>query len=365
MRVKMQISAFTGLRGLAAWWVVAFHFRDQLSGVAPAAVTAILDRGFLAVDLFFVLSGFVIQLNYGSWFEARVSRPRLRDFAIARLARIYPLHFFLSILFLLNPLAIALFSTAKSLGERWDPLAWALSLVLVQNWGFVHTLSWNVPSWSISTEAFAYVVFPLASCALPRLVRSRGTAAILAALLLAATAALFADTASIGDAVTSRGLPRCVLEFSLGMLLCRVVALDGPPGRGAAGGMLALAATLVAAHFFAGVPDWLTMPAASALIVLAYAGPTAPGAALLSAALPQWLGMVSYSTYLAHYFVKDWVGFLMLRPGIPSPAAFAVYMAGTLAASALLYHAVELPGRRGLRGLCTPSPKPALEGERP
>jgi peptidoglycan/LPS O-acetylase OafA/YrhL len=47
---------------------VAFHFREALPPGTPGFITRLSDRGYLAVDLFFILSGYVIALNYGRWF---------------------------------------------------------------------------------------------------------------------------------------------------------------------------------------------------------------------------------------------------------------------------------------------------------
>ena len=60
-----QIHALTSLRGIAAWWVVLFHFDTYLLPYIPVAVFQFIAKGYLAVDLFFCLSGFVIFLNYG------------------------------------------------------------------------------------------------------------------------------------------------------------------------------------------------------------------------------------------------------------------------------------------------------------
>src|SRR5207253_1604119 len=83
----------------------------------------------------------------------------LRRFFVARFARIYPLHAFMMAVLLLNPLA-QLFSRAGLDDARYDPSYFFLSLLMIQNWGFTGHLAWNIPAWSISTEWFAYFLFP-------------------------------------------------------------------------------------------------------------------------------------------------------------------------------------------------------------
>ena len=104
------IPALTSLRGIAAWWVVLYHFREYLPSRWPEWLMALTAHGYLAVDLFFILSGFVLALNYAESF--RDSLAGAAGFYRLRLARIYPLHFVMLTMFLLNPLAIALFSAS-------------------------------------------------------------------------------------------------------------------------------------------------------------------------------------------------------------------------------------------------------------
>src|SRR3954454_8569619 len=103
------ITPLTSIRGIAAWWVVVYHFREALPGGVPTAFVAFASQGYLAVDLFFVLSGFVIAFNYFDDFqEFRFSK--YISFLGLRISRIYPLHFTMLLLFLSIPLAIVTFS---------------------------------------------------------------------------------------------------------------------------------------------------------------------------------------------------------------------------------------------------------------
>lgn len=154
-----EIVPLTGLRGLAAWWVVFYHFKEYLQPLVPGFVSAFLAKGYLAVDLFFVLSGFVLFLNYRNSFSSDRSGA-VRTFLRKRIARVYPLHLLMCVVFLVNPLAIAYFAPGVPLGARYTPDSFVASLLMVHNWGFFDGLVWNVPSWSISTEWFAYLLFP-------------------------------------------------------------------------------------------------------------------------------------------------------------------------------------------------------------
>ena len=86
-----HLAALTGLRGIAAWWVVFYHARLSLTEWMPEAGTAIAASGYLAVDLFFMLSGFVMWLNYGERLR-REGAAGAPAFWWRRFARIWPLH---------------------------------------------------------------------------------------------------------------------------------------------------------------------------------------------------------------------------------------------------------------------------------
>jgi peptidoglycan/LPS O-acetylase OafA/YrhL len=345
LNAKSRIDALTGLRGVAAWLVVAYHFRSHLAPVAAPGVMVVVGGGYLAVDVFFVLSGFVIWLNYADRFQ-RPSIRALAGFLIARLGRVYPLHLFLSILYLMTFMVILEFSAARDTGERYGLGYYLLSLALLHNWGFTGVVGWNVPSWSISTEWFAYLVFPAVALAVLRWMRRPAPVVIAAAALAALAAMLFAlvGAESLGERIPAFGLPRCLLEFLIGVALGRLYALAGPAPAWALPAALALAVTAVLGKF----PDFVVAPAASALLVYGLTART-PLSPLLENRVALYLGEISYSTYLGHYLVKDWVTLLLVEPGGGQPAAFAVYVAVTAAISVLLYHGIELPAQALVR----------------
>src|SRR5690242_13824862 len=153
-----QIHALTAVRGLAAWWVVLFHFDSYLLPYLPSWGFDFISRGYLAVDLFFCLSGFVIYFNYGN-----LAVTNMRDmsvFYLKRLAKIYPLHIFTIGLYALL-LGALLLSHHGIPDQRFSGQSLLANLFLVQDWGFATDFTWNVPSWSISAELAAYLLFPV------------------------------------------------------------------------------------------------------------------------------------------------------------------------------------------------------------
>jgi peptidoglycan/LPS O-acetylase OafA/YrhL len=152
-----HIKPLTSLRFVAAIWVLLYHFKDHL-GFNLGAIGLVAD-GYLGVDLFFTLSGFILAHVYLS--EVEAGRFGYGPFLKNRIARIYPMH--------LAALAamLALYAGASLMGVGVGaPEAFKLAdlprhLLMIHAWGTTQTVGWNFPSWSISAEWAAYLLFPL------------------------------------------------------------------------------------------------------------------------------------------------------------------------------------------------------------
>ena len=182
-----RLDSLTGLRFAAALFVVVHHAESfELAELGPADRLA--EVGYVGVEFFFVLSGFVL-----AW----VLRPddRARSFYRRRFARVYPLH-----LAFLIPGAILL---AAGLIEV-SAISTALTVPLLQAWSPPHTAidaSLNAPDWSLSCEAFFYLCFPLLGALLARRTSHRlyavaaGTVAAMVAAYLLSRLPSFVDQA--------------------------------------------------------------------------------------------------------------------------------------------------------------------------
>ena len=163
MSATGRIASLDGLRGMAAVGVMIFHFnyfflpQAALTSALPL-MRPILDHRYLGVDLFFLMSGFVMAHVYGQKL-ASDWRAHWRDFGIMRFARIYPL-------FALTTLVMVITHALTHRSLLWISFSGrslALQPLLLQVWG---GLSWNYASWSISTETAAYVFFVFSAGAL-------------------------------------------------------------------------------------------------------------------------------------------------------------------------------------------------------
>jgi peptidoglycan/LPS O-acetylase OafA/YrhL len=343
---RQHLGALTGIRGVAAWMVVLYHIRLNLTDILPDGAIAALGKGYLAVDLFFMLSGFVLWYNYAEKLRI-VSIVSAADFLWRRLARVWPLHLFILTLYAL--LVLVLFKLDRS--TDFYPLhEFPLHVFLLQNWGWTNDLAWNHPAWSISTEFAAYLLFPLTVGLVRWASLPTAVIAAFAAALLLAVHVLFAlnGHSNLGGDITHLGLWRCLLEFSLGSLLCIAWSrLGGSAGLAMSAGVtcgLSLAAGVLFNY-----PETAFVPVVFASALLALASSKGMLSKLLSSRPAVYLGEISYSTYLSHFLLFTLFKMVFVDASMQLGwAALAGFMALVLVASVVLYHLIEKPAQRWL-----------------
>ncbi|OSI76168.1 acyltransferase family protein [Bradyrhizobium canariense] len=275
-------------RFVAALGVFIFHLKTIDSGIAP-----IWNGSYgLFVDMFFILSGFVISYSYPS--DARGLKAYSR-FMIRRIARIYPLHFLTLLVFVL------LIGFGLDRSARSTPLDFLYNLVLLQAWGVTDHLSFNSPSWSISAEFFCYLIFPLLML-LARKVHPLVLAAIVAALYLVLAHGhlpIWQERSQMYGANYDYGMLRALPSFLNGILLAILFRLSHPYRQKPVvfAGVALFGISVLVLNIFA-KPD-LAIILFSCAILLTAVGESAfvqiPGSRLLGR-----LGNTSYSIYMLH-----------------------------------------------------------------
>jgi len=353
---RPMIKALTGIRGVAATWVVLFHFRRTVFGLVPinGYVRKWLDSGYLGVDTFFILSGFVIAHVYTAELSERDWRHRYAGYLKARLARIYPVH----LLFLLILLASDVLSIAKP-PVRDSVLTFAGNLLMVQ--AIPPFQAWNGPSWTISYEFGAYVAFPLLAFALAR-ISSATFAFAWAAVVCLSGAALMAMALTAPDVRPFHVVPallRIASEFAAGALLYRGWSLLRSR-RSGAWDVWVLAGVCCTAACLAWMEESyslqiLVVPLL-AFLTIACVGSAGPVAAFLESRLLQWSGRISYSLYMSHFTTLN-LGLIILpwQRVVPYSlpvrvAALIAYFSFAVLIAHVVYRFVEEPARRRLRG---------------
>lgn len=368
---RQYLQSLTPLRGLAAIWVVIYHYTFQyFPSLHPEYYTGVVGNGYLAVDMFFILSGFVMAHVYHGMFLQDVGSNYL-DFLKARVARLYPVHLLILGLFVATSLAARAAEYAATGTFEMIPLEGARSLsALFANLFMLQglrasDLSWNYPAWSISVEFIAYLVFPLA---LPTIWRAGlvSKAAMTGAIVAAIgwLALLTKDNFNQWDGPLT--LLRCLPEFLLGSLLYiayrRGVGAQLLRHDAVAIGLIGL--TFVLLHRRAAD---LAIVLLFAVLVLSLVGNRGVVAAALNARPLVWLGEISYSLYLLHGLVQYVTtrvlvqGFDVSDRGKLAASTSFLLTAGmvtvTVGLATMTYRYVEVPGRRFVRQAWTTSPR--------
>ncbi|MTJ84223.1 MAG: acyltransferase [Telmatospirillum sp.] len=314
----MRFAVLDSLRGLCALIVVIFHI-EVIGCIYDGALHGFrfFEHGFLFVDFFFVLSGFVLTHSY----FLKLCTPRdLLPFIVRRLGRVYPLHLLFLCLFI--GLELVKFyayrhgvaaDTAPFTGAYTTP-AIASNLFLLQALHLHQVATWNSPSWSISTEFYTYLIFAVFVVAAHR----RTAAAVTVAALISifgATVVLFFSRHQI-DTTFDFGFFRCLYGFFCGVIAyfianraARRISL-GPTA--ATGTELGACIAVVAFVTKAGLgPASLFAPLVFMTAVIVFSFEAGLLSRMLSAPPFAFLGRLSYTMYIAHAFFLVLAGRVM------------------------------------------------------
>jgi|SRR5450432_640729 peptidoglycan/LPS O-acetylase OafA/YrhL len=356
------LSNLTPLRGIAAIWVVVFHFQSLVVRFVFPEQTNIVAKGYLMVDLFFIMSGFIICHVYEQSFRAGLKSGNFKRFIVARFARIYPLHFF-TLLFLIIYIA-----TTKNWNLINDPKAIPANIFLLHSLGVNKIFTWNVPSWSISAEWWAYMVFPF----LVIFIYWKKSFALTVLVLFAVSAYIailfwiprhdpFDPTAAMLhnlDTTYDYGFLRGLAGFICGMVLYKIYEtglLNKLFKKDLTAGFLILT-TVVCMHFSINDGFYIILFVA---LVLAFALNDGKLHTLCNIRFAQWLGKISYSIYLSSIFLfmLFFFGYIKL-PGVKYAEHSAstdfwtgfgycvVFLIIHIGISSITYYMIEKPFRK-------------------
>lgn len=348
-----EIRPMTGLRGAAALFVMLYHF--HLKMIATGPLSTLLLHGYLAVDLFFILSGFVMAHVYG---EALASGTfRQRSFLLHRIGRIYPLY-------LLATLAFVTLALERGAFGAPQYLALSANLVMMQSLG--DWPSMDPPAWSVSAEMIAYLLFPLIAPACLRSSRKVALFTGMAALLSVLAMTLAASRHYIGTPIakgeldlyfTPYTLVRCLAGFVIGQLLYRLFR-NGTLNPVLSGNLFQCAVLLLVlatlAQALSDFPAYLAM----ILLVVTLAQDRGLLQRLFASPPLMLLGKVSFGIYLLHFLAIGLVDRFSrqalsrgLDPVVSDGIATLAACAMVTALAWVLHRGFESPLRRMIRRL--------------
>ena len=346
VQTPADLKPITALRFAAALWVAIYAFWENLAGVGLPGLVA---KGYLGVELFFVLSGFILSHVYLA--QAGEKRFSYGRFLWARVARVYPLH----IATLLGVGLLAAAAIVAGMSVDSNVLSWSslpANLLMVHAWGLAPAAGWNHPSWSISAEWFAYLCFPAFAFVFWRLRDKPATAVLGAAAFLAVLYFVFEQWAGfpLTEATIRWGALRIVPCFALGCalyLVYRKAPLKAP------GVSAAIFLALMLASAAVGLWDAITVLLAGGLILSLASLPNAR-AGWLASKPAVYLGEISYSVYMVCVPWKLLAVNLAAKVTAAPDKQLQLFVWLAILAllpvvAALSYHLVERPARKALR----------------
>jgi peptidoglycan/LPS O-acetylase OafA/YrhL len=340
-----DIRALTGVRGVAAAVIVVYHFGDVQLATGGTSSFFRIPYGDLLVDMFFMLSGYVMALNYRETF-AHLNGKVFATFMLKRVARLYPAYFVIG-LFYLAKIAAGLSGEKLEMYSAWD---WFGNLFMLSGWGLYIFPVIGV-AWAASAEMGSYLLLPLLMPFTQSKTRWIAALAVVTALLgIYAVSITGRGSGGPLDVVNGNSLYpmlRAVSGFTLGLAIYRFGDLVD---RLSATVQDILVVVLPLAIIVVGAAD-----ASDRLMYLLYI----PLVAVLSRdgrmaqlvfgnALIYRLGIISYSIYLIHplfisFAVRSWRHFGQTEGNyvVASVICFAI----TWALAELSYRFIEMPGR--------------------
>ena len=295
----MRISSLTGLRGVAAVSVLLYHIPHNPT--FEAFRIPLFSRSYLAVDLFFILSGFVISFGYHDRVVNHLGRASYVDFLINRMARVWPLHLIVTLVFM----ARMILNVSGNQPIDLNAVNVISNIFMVQSWGWgTQPIAGN--SWSVSTEIAAYLIYPLiAIIAFSRWAWVQGLICVGILTLVARSGLGASGPLDVNDSDTVLTLLRCLAGFSLGVLAYRCAErdwckrlVDRP------GGFAGACALIAAALLIPGKADVLVVCLMPLLVLSCYYNGAA-ARAVMANPVSFHLGLISYSIYLWHPLVRD------------------------------------------------------------
>jgi peptidoglycan/LPS O-acetylase OafA/YrhL len=329
-----DLKTLTAFRFFAAFWVFLFHLRSRID-YESNWFWDVIENGARGVDFFFILSGFVIFHVY----ESQISSGRFsfRNYIIKRLARIYPLHLFMLLIFL----ALAIMGNNQVQGVLG-------SIFLLHAWGLTDGLVLNGPSWTLSAEMFAYLTFGVI------VFRSPPTWLIFVAFVITAISVHF-FALSLGKTAFIHltwdyGSLRILPLFILGMLLRRL-----SPALSQTLATLVGLLGIVMFFWFASVPAGYEILIPFALLIISGARLSDQQNLPTNSQLFVYLGEISYSTYMIHIFIiAVWFDYLPKLGFGPLP--WSIICVVVIVGSSVSYHLIEVPARRWINGYIDKEP---------
>jgi peptidoglycan/LPS O-acetylase OafA/YrhL len=342
----VELPALTALRGLAALTVLLFHSSYVAYHYAGAGPPVIWRRGYLAVDLFFFLSGFVLTHVYGQRLAEGRGWRSVGNFLWARFCRIYPASLF----------TIAVFGLALSVGRLRlpagvSPTRQLVASLLLMQVPWLDNIVVNSPSWSVSAEFYAYILFPFI---VPIIMRLKPPAAAVLGITLLIGIAINHMIFSHQEELSGWRALICALpEFTAGVFAYRSYSEQVFRRIWEKDATLVGVMAMIVAVCLAGGPESLIVTLMLALLLASVCN-SGRMARILNVRPLRWLGEVSYSVYIFQalpLMIVMGISDVFVANGLGGIRFEAIAALLALGGGVLVHRCIDVPVRAALRRL--------------
>jgi len=350
--------ALLGIRGWLCLWIASAHYyfvaayNPLNQGVVGdltqlSLVQKLLRFDFIAVDIFFVLSGYLLYAIYHKTFANKQNHTRkdINKFNLVRLAKLYPLHIFTLALIAAMHYAGVAHPTASgnqdALMDNW-PITLFINLVLMMAWSTIPAAAWNEPAWTISCMWLIYLVFPMLVAGI-KYINSKYSIIIWLAIFIAIQQAVHSHFTGLSATDGAGAVMRSLLQFVSGCLVYKLIQNISLNKHMPA--LLFIAAIALFTTGVAYVDNYNYIPlfyTFAIIIVFCIAQPHRLFNMLFGNKLAMYLGKISYAIYILHYPYLLMINHLQLF----AIDGFSVYLAticGLIICASMAYHLIEKP----------------------
>ncbi len=359
---KEHINSLTGIRGIASLWVMLHHLIIQypIKGSSPIWLQLIAEKGWLGVDIFFILSGTILSYVHQNDFHQEITLAKWKQFMISRFARIYPVHLLTTVTLIPIFLTATYFLHYQSPTNNFTLAKLLYSLSLTNGLGIPDSVGWNFPSWSVGSEIFAYLLFPF----LTLFIFSRRISTL---TCLASCISILTITTLVGWYFSNGqqyfpcwelNILRVTSEFIIGCFLFKIYQRN-KKGKWWIGEASLISITLLIILNISNRWDVLFIVSFATLIfgLLEDRGITAQ---ILGSRFFIYLGQISYSTYLCHgivFMVLNSLFQKIFSEGSTRDIIIAsvIYILATWSVSHFMYYKVEKKSRTYIKNRFLPT----------
>jgi peptidoglycan/LPS O-acetylase OafA/YrhL len=355
-----EIKPLTGIRGVAAMLVVAYHLlvKGMISDLGQKGIAvdfpAFLHKGYVGVDLFFVLSGFLLSHIYERTFDDGVRRTDYVRFLIRRIARIYPAYICIMALSVVRHII----SVHDQQNFHMSVVDIAANLLMIQAWwpGFNTTLG---VSWSLSAELFAYITMPFMLLGMYRTMRS-GAKAITVVVVVCIACLQLMIALNDNKTIDITSPPFCILralaDFYLGVAAVHCIRQFEFAQKLVASSYFVVLSTVVAVLLLEWSNQDIFIIISFVILVASLSGGAAAANFMYGNRIVYFLGEISYSVYLIHTLLIASAYMIEARLsqfGWPLAVSLSCVTAVGLiiAAASASYFVIERPARELFRQL--------------